>query len=509
MRPRSVRVGTEVRGYDALGRLTSQRLEVGATAYDATKIHYNEWGYVDNIDRNDSLLPDTQTFYDYTVQGELASYRLERAGSSAQADFIYDDQGQGNLKSRSGFAFGALALSSYVAAGPFDARNRVNAPGWEYDDAGRLTADEDYLYSYNRAGRLALVTDRSGNLVGHYLYDAGGLRVRKMTETAVTYTYRDPAGAVIAEQTYALDNQELLISQRDYVSHNGDNVMIAHVGEDAGFERRLSDRLGNPVVRWRQDDVKLQEYSPFGEQMHHDPASQHEGPYDYTGHERDAETEHIYMRARYYDPQTARFGRPDPVRDFSPYQPASYNLYQYTNNNPINFTDPTGLVAQASGCNKECIESRFQELRRMWEAKELTDKQYQAAAIRLGEELERLRQLSEEESLWSDVAQWVWDRTGGKVLEGYRKSKGGTFDLIDTATDPNTEGTEEEFVSEVASEAMEIVDGVTDIRDGVTGLPVKKGLKHAKDIAKKKKLLDKAKAAKKLVKEVEKVIEDK
>lgn len=335
--------GTELRGYDALGRLTSHRLEVGATVYDATKITYDERSYVESVLRDDDLLAGTSILYKYKVQGELESYRLEGVAPAAQADFVYDSQG--NIISRSGLAFGTLSLGSY-AGGPFDSGNRVNAPGWEYDDDGRLTADDAYLYSYNRAGRLALVTDRSGNLVAHYLYDAGGMRVRKMTDSSVTYFYRDPTGAVIGEQTRALDNQEQVLSQRDYVRHNGGNVMTAHQGEDAGFERQLTDRLGNPVVRWRLDDVTLQEYSPYGQQMHLNQASQHDGPYDYTGHERDAETDHMYMRARFYDPETARFSRPDPARDSRPHQPATFNLYQYALNNPVNVLDPTGLAGQ-------------------------------------------------------------------------------------------------------------------------------------------------------------------
>ncbi|MFQ5684930.1 MAG: RHS repeat-associated core domain-containing protein, partial [Candidatus Binatia bacterium] len=42
-----------------------------------------------------------------------------------------------------------------------------------------------------------------------------------------------------------------------------------------------------------------------------------------------------YYRARYYDPSTGRFLQEDPL--------LTLNLYAYTGNNPVNFTDPSGL----------------------------------------------------------------------------------------------------------------------------------------------------------------------
>lgn len=51
----------------------------------------------------------------------------------------------------------------------------------------------------------------------------------------------------------------------------------------------------------------------------------------------DPQTGLIYMRARWYDPSTAQFLTRDPP-DALTQQP-----YSYTEDNPINGTDPTGL----------------------------------------------------------------------------------------------------------------------------------------------------------------------
>lgn len=63
-------------------------------------------------------------------------------------------------------------------------------------------------------------------------------------------------------------------------------------------------------------------------------------PYKYTGHERDEEEglNLDYMLARGYDPAIGRFLQIDPLAN----QFAEWSPYNYTYNNPISYTDPTG-----------------------------------------------------------------------------------------------------------------------------------------------------------------------
>ena len=55
----------------------------------------------------------------------------------------------------------------------------------------------------------------------------------------------------------------------------------------------------------------------------------------YTGKDRDA-TGLYYFNARYYDAVAGRFYSEDPIRDGG-------NWFVYCGNNPLSFTDPTGL----------------------------------------------------------------------------------------------------------------------------------------------------------------------
>ncbi|MDJ0944579.1 MAG: RHS repeat-associated core domain-containing protein, partial [Kiloniellales bacterium] len=63
----------------------------------------------------------------------------------------------------------------------------------------------------------------------------------------------------------------------------------------------------------------------------------------YAGQRYDAETKLIYMRARYYSVAIGRFLSPDPIG----YEDG-FNLYTYAANSPLNFIDPTGLLAARS-----------------------------------------------------------------------------------------------------------------------------------------------------------------
>ncbi len=64
--------------------------------------------------------------------------------------------------------------------------------------------------------------------------------------------------------------------------------------------------------------------------------------FKFTGREWDAATGLYYFRARFYDPSTGRFLSQDP----SSFNGGDTNLYRYVLNNPLNLTDPSGLLVK-------------------------------------------------------------------------------------------------------------------------------------------------------------------
>ncbi|MEM1159397.1 MAG: RHS repeat-associated core domain-containing protein [Pseudomonadota bacterium] len=66
-------------------------------------------------------------------------------------------------------------------------------------------------------------------------------------------------------------------------------------------------------------------------------------PFGSTGREFDAESGLYFYRARTYDPVAGRFLQDDPIG----FAAGDTNLYAYTWNDPVNWTDPSGLNASA------------------------------------------------------------------------------------------------------------------------------------------------------------------
>jgi RHS repeat-associated protein len=69
--------------------------------------------------------------------------------------------------------------------------------------------------------------------------------------------------------------------------------------------------------------------------------------YRYAGREYDPDTQLYYYRARWYDPKARRFISEDPIG-----LAGGINLYAYVSNNPIGFTDPSGLQSKFPAAEK-------------------------------------------------------------------------------------------------------------------------------------------------------------
>lgn len=85
-----------------------------------------------------------------------------------------------------------------------------------------------------------------------------------------------------------------------------------------------------------------------------------------TGKERDAESGLDNYGKRYYGSSLGRFITPDPLLNSGqPWNPQSWNRYAYVENNPLRYTDPTGLYkfGDCSGTSEQCLaqEQRFRD----------------------------------------------------------------------------------------------------------------------------------------------------
>ena len=118
------------------------------------------------------------------------------------------------------------------------------------------------------------------------------------------------------------------------------------------------DHLGSAqlVTDFEGNEYQRIEYTPYGE-LWVEKKTAHEKdmrylPYKFTAKEQDEETGLYYYGARYLDAKYSRWLSADPaVGEYMSgssagggiYDSINFNLYHYAGNNPIKYTDPTGM----------------------------------------------------------------------------------------------------------------------------------------------------------------------
>ena len=108
-----------------------------------------------------------------------------------------------------------------------------------------------------------------------------------------------------------------------------------YISDMLGSTQVVTDANGNVVTTVR--------YNPFGSVSSiQQVTGEYQTPYLYTSQELDGESGLYYYNARYYNPVIGRFMSADPVIS-QPLNPQSLNRYSYVLNNPLTYTDPSGL----------------------------------------------------------------------------------------------------------------------------------------------------------------------
>ncbi|MDP3928695.1 MAG: RHS repeat-associated core domain-containing protein, partial [Bacteroidota bacterium] len=230
-----------------------------------------------------------------------------------------------------------------------------NTYNFNYDTCGNMTRENSERFfecfahrsrakEGDYADRLRLYYNQSGgstepSVITHYMYDAGGNRVKKFTRVSggdwESITYID--GLI----EYREDNT----TNRGSISHVlDDTTRIATVrnGHDFGdstpsIKYNLDDHLGSSSLQLDTSGtlVSREEYYPFGETSF---GSYGKKRYRFCGKEKDEESGLYYYGARYYSSWTCRFISVDPHAGKYVFQ----TPYAYADNNPICKMDYNG-----------------------------------------------------------------------------------------------------------------------------------------------------------------------
>ena len=193
-------------------------------------------------------------------------------------------------------------------------------------------------YTYNLANRLASATTAAGTT--SFLYDYQGIRVRSKgggSQEHFLVDHRNPTGyAQILEETSSLgaDPTRTYIIGDDALGQCGltttDTQWLLYDGH--GSTRQLLSDAGSVAAQYN--------YDAYGVSTAPLPS-----PPDttllYAGEQYDPVLEQYYLRARYYNPATGRFNRPDPFAGIN-HDPQSLHKYAYAHCDPVNNVDPSG-----------------------------------------------------------------------------------------------------------------------------------------------------------------------
>jgi RHS repeat-associated protein len=253
--------------------------------------------------------------------------RLTAADYSDGSYFHYTHDAVGNRLSE--------VTEVYTTTYSYDDANRLVSAGGEsytWDANGNLLADGVYTYTFSAVNRLIAVEDEL-SIVSEFAYNGLGDRVsQESVEETIYYKLDLAAGLtqVLADNDYA------------YLYGNG---RIAQYSE-TGSEYFLGDALGSVrQLAGPYGEVTLTKtYKPYGETLSR--AGYSESAFAYTGEAVDSYIKLIYLRSRYYSPQTGRFISRDTWQG-NYTRPPSLNKWLYGNANPINYIDPSGKFSES------------------------------------------------------------------------------------------------------------------------------------------------------------------
>jgi RHS repeat-associated protein len=388
----SERVG---HGYDGAGRLKTvigqDPTAIPTSTPYATDLSYTPLGQLTNLKHSNGVIdrltyddtrhwldaievagPDTlyRGNYQHYRDGKIDTVAEIQPGATAKGlpaeleqAYQYDDLGRLTNVSASdparsrayGYdAIGRMTSSTTAGSYSYDDPAHVHAPtstagghSRAYDANGNLS---ELLDPDGRELRIEwTVSDMPERITGNTRgartvmgYDAADQRVVKHDDVGTTYYFgryleQDPQGRIV-KYYWAGDR---LVARRD-----GDGNLTHFHQDRLGSTRLLTDSNGDVVGRYG--------YDPFGKPINaptQDVRMWH-------GERFDHDSGLIYMNARFYDPELGRFASPDSIIP-DPYRPQSLDRYAYVENDPANYTDPSGHMKMQVEQRKEAAAESF------------------------------------------------------------------------------------------------------------------------------------------------------
>jgi RHS repeat-associated protein len=345
------------RVFDKLNRLTDIKLNGAATAaahfdYDQlsrrTKLTFGNGAVVNHgYQSNDDMITLGQVFNGTTsVTFTYGFNNAHQENSRAVTDgsYLWHPASAGTI--------------TYGTANNVNEYPTVGAASYSYNGNANLSGDGVWTFGYDTENHL-LTASKTGTSAS-YVYDGDHRQIQKAVgsvKTRFVYNgwqriadYDGTANTLQNRYVYGVKLDEPLIQ----VSSGG---VLTYLH---------ADRLGSVIATTNSAGTVTNQskYSPFGEGA---PVG---STFGFTAQRYDSETGLYYYKRRYYSPAIGRFLQPDPLGYIicgcdgpagsscdNPGEETQLNLYSYVENDPLNHTDPSGLMPNNS--NVSPVEAFF------------------------------------------------------------------------------------------------------------------------------------------------------
>ncbi len=334
----------------ALIRNAQNGLRTGSTLGNVTdSLTYNTLGELTNYSASYTTTGIYNAAYSHDALGRITQKVETVNGVAATYGYSYDPAGRLSAVSKDSAPFSTYSYDSNgnrtAHTGPsvsasYDAQDRLTSYGantYSYTANGELLSKTNGTgvtsYQYDALGNLLKVTLPSGTVID-YLIDGTNRRIGKKVNGALMqgFLYQ---GALrpVAE----LDSSNTVVSRFVYATH----VNVPDYLIKGGVTYRLiTDQLGSPrlVVDVATGTVAQRiDYDEFGQVLSDtNPGFQ---PFGFAGGLYDRDTQLVRFGARDYNAETGRWTAKDPIG----FAGGDGNIYAYVGNNPVMWTDPSGL----------------------------------------------------------------------------------------------------------------------------------------------------------------------
>jgi len=326
--------------YDPIYRLTfatGRECKDNAPAHpflDAPRCGFNSGSHgTPNQDNAPNLTGNYSEEYTYDAMGNMLELRHSNNGNGFTRGFEHQS-GNNRLQK---MTIGETDYDyTYDANGNMTAETSSRHFEWDHSDQMKVFRNQ--------------VDSAEPSVHAHYLYDADGMRIKKLVRKhggqVEATVYID---GIFEQHSLAKPSEPVKQNNSLHVMDDTQRIALIRVGEvftddnSPAIQFHLGDHLGssNLVMSDSGNWVNREEYTPYGETSLGSFARKR---YRFTGKERDGESGLNYHGARYFGIWLANWLSVDPIfRDERSNTSKVINLFKYSLNNPILYVDPNGL----------------------------------------------------------------------------------------------------------------------------------------------------------------------